>query len=143
MEHKVIILSLITFLITGCHTVIENQYREIPPTTQTGYMCVQQCKAMEKLCLLHNSYQKPRYTTRTQYLQCQHNLKLEARNQWRSYVFDKELNSLPNDKTINDFFDISMCHQSYNCVNDYHQCYIHCGGSILTTPVQVIPFHFH
>lgn len=116
---KVLSISL---SLTACAPVYHTTYQYIPPTSHFGKHCAYNCIQMRQLCSMRSDIQNH---------QCKINEMQEANFQYQAYIFSREHQRLPINLGYNDFYDGTMCNQSYHCLEDFNQCYATCGGEVI------------
>lgn len=117
-------------LVVACGPVYETQYQIVPPKTETGRMCANNCLLMQQNCQQSCAMQDQ---------QCAITNKLQAQNDYQQYVIERQKANKPIKKTANDFYYSSSCSNSdscgQNCASSYRICHTNCGGQVIQNTV--------
>jgi len=106
-------------VLTACRPKYEVSYQLEPPATAEGQRCLTQCKHSEQHCA-------KLCTQRS--LVCQRRAKAIASSAYQQYLEQQRQQSLPAEKSPEDFFDTSRCQTDCQCKQDYNACFELCGG---------------
>ena len=134
MTHKIIkLITIITALcmITSCSPIYDIQHEYIPPRTNAGAVCANNCIHTKNTC---------KGACSADYNNCETIRRLEQQTQYLAYVNLQQAQKLPIDKTINSFSGYRSCSMAsceQECNNDYTTCYKNCGGQIIEHRVCV------
>lgn len=119
-----VVLSVLA--LAACGPMYRTDYTMVPPPTDAGRMCANNCLMAKNNCAQTCSLQQGN---------CENMQRLEAQNQYLQYVNERQRAGQPVKKTVNDFFGYSSCGTDYDCEgrcqNDYHICHGNCGGQVI------------
>ncbi|XVN42947.1 MAG: hypothetical protein RCG15_01150 [Candidatus Rickettsia vulgarisii] len=111
MINKIFISLLLAFNLTSCVDLGPNnitEYEIIPPTTEMGMMCANNCLMMRSHCE-NNCANIPRHDRQMRRYMKAHD----------DYLYDDYYRS-----------DNDRCFQ--RCLTDYHICHQNCGGKVIS-----------
>lgn len=128
---------LAAFLVAACGPVMETRYDFVPPSTDAGMKCVQNCQSQQTAC---QKAEQDRIMSCRQKADRDADIAYEkARDK---YINDLKLHAAAPDKyglpsEPSRSANYSACQQSNQCVADYQMCYRSCGGQIHESQVCV------
>jgi hypothetical protein len=127
---KIALLVLATGMValSGCAPEYKMQPQFIEPLSISGQECVKQCFDTKQYCDQRSA---------AGLAGCKEAAHHRAMVEYKNYNIQYDDNSAKSNKTVDDFYDDSQCHQSVPCGNVYNQCFVHCGGSIQQKKVCV------
>jgi len=121
---KIRLLGLL-LLVASCGPQYRTTYEVVPPPTETGRMCANNCLLSQQNC---------QQTCHMQDQQCQQIQHLQARNDYLAYVNEQQRTGKPIKKSENNFYSSYACQSSAceaNCGSAYQICHTNCGGQII------------
>ena len=119
------LLSLIC-LLYGCGPVYQTTYTMVPPATETGRMCANNCLLSKQQC---------QQSCTMQQAACDRQEDLEAENRYLRYVNDQRSQGKEIKRSRESFryghscIEVQQCHNQ--CETDYHICHTNCGGQVI------------
>jgi hypothetical protein len=116
---------ILTIMLSACGPVYETTYEIIPPQSQHGAMCANNCLMSQTNC--RNQCQRHDET-------CRRMAELEADNEYLHYLTLRQAQGLPVKRSRRDFYSYSSCGDygcNESCANDYRICHTNCGGKII------------
>lgn len=123
---KIILALMFTMMLTACGPMYQTHYDIIPPATQQGRMCANNCVMYKK--------------------QCESNCRSENNNCIMMNNLERQNHELMQAKTNTKsryipsrFCDSSGC--EHGCKDDYHMCHRNCGGQVNERTVCVANCH--
>lgn len=122
---KYVITFLSCVLLMGCGPVYQTGYEIIPPKSEMGRMCANNCLMAQTNCTQACEIQKN---------QCREIERLRAESDYNSYVAQQSREGRVAKRELHDFYRMSYCDQSScdeNCQNTYHICHTNCGGNVI------------
>ena len=128
---------LAAFLVAACGPVMETRYDFVPPSTDAGMKCVQNCQSQQTAC---QKAEQDRIMSCRQKADRDADIAYEkARDK---YINDLKLHAAAPDKyglpsEPSRSANYGACQQSNQCVADYQMCYRSCGGQIHESQVCV------
>lgn len=121
-------LSALCFLIAACGPMYKTTYNYIPPHSNHGRMCLNQCLDIQNNC---------REVCNNHKDQCKAMAQRRAEADFWAYQRAQRDTHQPIMKTTSDFYNDMGCQESCHCNEQYNQCYINCGGQIVPTQTCV------
>ena len=119
-----ILLSLL--MLNACGPIYQTTYRYIPPNSELGRVCANQCSQTQQLCVQNCHNQE---TT------CEIQARQQAQIEYQNYVTQHILEKRPIHKDAEDFYDPFMCGNEDSCNNacgiNYRGCFTTCGGQVI------------
>jgi predicted small lipoprotein YifL len=112
-------------LLAACGPMYQTDYQVVPPQTETGRMCANNCLLSKSNC---------RNNCRMQSMQCQEIERLRARSDYYSYLDNQRRSGRPAQKTEGDFYRSYACDEgscAEQCEGDYRICHVNCGGQMI------------
>ena len=115
-------------LLAACGPVYETQYTLVPPATEIGRQCANNCLLAQQNC---------RQSCSSQQQLCESNAHLQAQNGYLQYANERQRNGQPVKKTESDFYYDDCEHSDCDerCGNDYRICHTNCGGQVIPRTV--------
>src|SRR3990167_3408790 len=114
---------LASILLTACGPVYQTTYTYDPPDAWSGRKCVNRCLEVKSQCNI----------------ECSRNNQVcvaEAREngdfRYRQYVREQRRLNKPVVLGPEDFIDTNGCYSGCSCDSDYRECYMNCGGKVIT-----------
>lgn len=123
---RILLLTALMFLLSGCGPVYETHYSYIPPRTWHGRECVNQCLTQRAFC---------RSQCATQKQACHAEADLEALPSYLSYEHQQRKSDNPDVETVSDFADYSACDTRCGCGSTYRACFSNCGGTVIANTI--------
>lgn len=123
---KILFLLPIIFLIAGCGPVYETHYSYIPPHTQHGRECLNQCLTQRSFC---------RSQCATQKQACHAEADVAAMPAYLESAHQARKSGQPDYETVSDFADYSACDTNCGCGSTYRQCFTNCGGTVIANTI--------
>jgi hypothetical protein len=124
-----LVISLMVAL-TGCGPIYNTEYSYIPPATDMGKMCVNQCITNKTLC--QQMCQMRNDSCRTQSRQ-------NALFDYQMYKHRQKANKQPITKDLSAFDRGGYeCNSRCDCDFSFNQCYSACGGQVQEHKVCVM-----
>ncbi len=123
---RTLLLVLAALLpLSACGPIYETQYNMVAPPTEMGRMCANNCMMMRQTC---------QQSCESQSSQCEMIANLQAREDYRDYVREREAAGKLIKKKRSDFIHTSQCDADdchARCESDYRVCYMNCGGQVI------------
>lgn len=119
-----VILTCALFLLSSCGPIYDTSYEIVPPRSETGRMCANNCLLAQQNC---------RQNCQIQEKQCQEIAQLRAQSSYYNYVNQQQREGRPITRNESDFYHYSGCSNSCEeaCGNDYRICHTNCGGVVI------------
>ena len=119
------ILAAAMLILAGCGPVYTTDYKMVPPDTEEGRYCANNCLMAQRNCTQSCGHEVR---------QCQENERLRGENKYMRYVREREKAGKEikrsEDSFINDYHcDDDDCAES--CAEDYRICHTNCGGQVI------------
>ncbi|NCY23512.1 MAG: hypothetical protein EBX37_01245 [Alphaproteobacteria bacterium] len=122
--------SLAAILLAACDPVYETRYNYIPPASQQGRMCANNCVLSRQQCQQSCQMLESNCHTRA---------RLEAENDYLNYVNERQREGKPLKRTRQDFTGSTYCPETEDCATQCegnHQiCHSNCGGQVIPQTV--------
>lgn len=120
------LLAICSLLVTvACGPVYQTDYEIVPPPTQQGAMCANNCLMAQQNCRMNQQMQQN---------QCEQIERLRAQNEYLAYVNRQQRENRPISRTERDFYYPYQCGDNgaaAMCEADYRICHTNCGGKII------------
>lgn len=126
MKHLVLAFAALLML-NACGPVHETVYQMVPPPTDMGRMCANNCLLASSNCQQHCEI-----TGR----QCEQMEDMRADQEYRDYKRERRAKGKEVKKSRSSFDNSYRCDSDdcmANCVNTHHLCHTNCGGQIIPT----------
>lgn len=118
-----IVLGLCTFLLSACGPVYKTTDTYEPPDAWSGRKCINRCLKVKSQCSI-----ACKRTNQT----CIAEAREEGSYRYRQYARRRRKAGKKVVLGPNDFIDTSACHSGCSCAHDYRECYMNCGGKVIT-----------
>lgn len=133
MTHmRSLILCLTATLLFGCGPQYQTQSTFVPPATETGRMCANNCLLSKQNCQQSCSLQQSN---------CEMRARLEADNDYLQYVNERQREGKQLKKSRSDFSGSSVCPEVETCQNqcesNHRLCHSNCGGQVIDKTICV------
>ena len=122
---KYVHLALALLFVSSCSPLYQTDYEIVPPKTETGSLCANNCLLVQSSC---------RQQCQTQQSQCSEIVWLRGQRDYLIYVNQQNANSRPVKKSEQDFYRMDACSNQTceaSCIADYRICHTNCGGKII------------
>ncbi|MCE2926786.1 MAG: hypothetical protein LW823_03970 [Rickettsiales bacterium] len=124
MKQLVVMLGLM--VLVACGPVYQTTYEIVPPPTQSGRMCANNCLLAKQNCDQQCQIQRQ---------QCEEIERLRAQSDYLSYLNQQNREGRPIKKDQSDFYRGSFACQrdtcEENCGTNYRICHTNCGGQVI------------
>ena len=121
---RIVFLSL--FLLLSCGPVYRTEYTIVPPQTEQGRMCANNCLMSQQNC---------RQSCQLQAQNCQHMDQLQSQNDYLMYLNERQRQGKPIKRDPYSFGGGSSCYADTmceeRCAADYRICHVNCGGQAI------------
>ncbi|PKP76510.1 MAG: hypothetical protein CVT81_14325 [Alphaproteobacteria bacterium HGW-Alphaproteobacteria-3] len=125
-----LVAVLAAFLLAGCSPIMDTQYDFVPPASDAGMQCVQNCQQQQSSC---------QRADEDRVMACRQKADREADLAYEKardkYIGDLKLHAaapekfgMPAEPVRSPYY--GACQQSSQCQADYQMCYRSCGGRI-------------
>jgi hypothetical protein len=115
----------VMMLISSCSPIYQTTHEIVPPASEMGRMCANNCLLMLQNCQQNCAVQDQN---------CQLGAQLQAQNEYQRYVIDRQMQGRLIKKSSDDFYHPYSCSSGgceANCQNIYHLCHTNCGGQVI------------
>ena len=137
MKIKSFLATSLLFLLAACgppQPYFQTTYQMVPPPSENGRMCANNCLMMQQNCRGSCSIQSQQCSINNTL--AQQNAHHEAEEEYEDYVRDRQAIGKLIKKKREDFYsapsnDCSTEACTSQCANDYNMCYTNCGGQII------------
>lgn len=116
------LLSVLT-LVSACGPIYKTTYTYDPPDAWSGRKCVNRCLAVQSRCKI---------ACRRSNQACIANAQDEGAFRYRQYARKQRRAGKKIVLGPGDFTDTQACHESCGCGTNYRECYLNCGGKVIT-----------
>lgn len=120
-------------MLAACGPIYDTTYTYTPPTGQRGQACVSSCEADQS---------QGRYACRQRTQACENEKDRIADREYNRYVYYRQQQGLPLDRTRQSFEPSYSCPWESECTDvvdaDYRACFTGCGGRIDATQTCVM-----
>jgi len=118
------LLTCMLLMLSSCGPLYETTYEMVPPNTESGRMCANNCLLSQQNCRQNCQFQQN---------QCLEIERLRAQSAYLSYANEQQRQGRPVTRNENDFYRVSGCDKSCEdaCGNDYRICHTNCGGAVV------------
>ena len=116
---------LLLALVTACGPVYQTSYEVVPPQSETGRMCANNCLMLKQNC---------EQTCRIEEAHCTERARLMERNDYLEYVAVQTASGKPvkrSGPTSRRYYDCSQDACYAACAGNYNICHTNCGGQII------------
>jgi len=120
-----IITLLLLLSLASCGPIYTTEYEIVPPQTEYGSMCANNCVYMKSNCTR---------SCKDQNDQCYRIKQLEAQNRYLYEEVRRDKLSPVKQRSNIEFYDSTRCDDSSclrGCTIDYHICHKNCGGDVI------------
>ncbi len=128
---------LLLFLLVSCgppQPQYQTNYQLIPPKSENGRMCLNNCLGMHQNCRQSCSIQTQQCAINMSV--AEHNARYQADLDFDSYVQERKAQGKLIKKDHSNFYSApsGSCEQEAcqaQCAGDYNMCYSNCGGQVI------------
>jgi hypothetical protein len=124
MKHAISLwLVLFTIFLTACAPHMVTEYQIVPPQSESGRFCANNCLMMKDNCE-QNCW--------AQQQDCESQKRMEGHIDYLTYLASR--NGKPVKKTPSDFRGSGWCDDSgcqARCTQNYNICHTNCGGQVI------------
>jgi hypothetical protein len=118
-------LLILIGLLSGCGPVYQTDYQMVPPQSETGRQCANNCLLSKQNC---------EQTCQIQEMSCEERGRLQSRNEYLEYVAVQHAAGQPVTRREHEFQQYYNCSSNYcvaSCGENYRMCHTNCGGQVV------------
>lgn len=109
--------------LTACGPIYNVSYQYKPPHRNKARRCIVACQRNKLMCQRNASQQ---------YDRCEDRALRSAQASYHAYRVNQRRSHQPVKRNLDDFKYDWGCSSGNNCDADYRQCYVTCGGTVIT-----------
>lgn len=121
---RMVFIALLAAL-TACGPVLTTEFEIVPPPTEQGRMCANNCLMMKDNC------ERDCWDQRQS---CEQMNQVQSSLQYLSYVAARNSEGKPLKRSADDFSGGRYCSADeclQHCVQNYNVCHTNCGGKVI------------